>query len=248
MSPHVDLAGPADAPALVLLHGASANRKMWYSQVEALADEFRVIVPDMPGHGDHPIRRFRFDEAVADVQRIIDEEAGGTAMVLGLSGGGYVGLGVAHHSPERVRALVLSGATAEYLGWGGFSTRLFGYFVGVISPVMRRMSEKGIRKGARPETAEAMIDVGVSMRAASQSLRAIPGRDYHAMLEEYSGPVLILNGERDKANRECEEDAARRWGAELVVLEDCGHACALSQPDAFSEAAGEFLRAHASAR
>jgi pimeloyl-ACP methyl ester carboxylesterase len=246
MTRHIDIAGPTDAPPLVLLHGASANRKMWHSQVEALSDEFRVIAPDLPGHGDHPIRKFRFGEAVADVQRLIDEEAGGSALVLGLSGGGYVAIGVAHDTPSRVNALVLSGSTAEYLGWGGLSTRLFGVAVGTFAPLMSRISEKAIRRGARAETAEAMIDVGISMRAASQSLLSLPGRDYHGMLEDYRGPVLILNGERDKVNRENEQNAARRWGARLAVLEDCGHACALSQPEAFTEAARVFLRSHGS--
>jgi pimeloyl-ACP methyl ester carboxylesterase len=65
------------------------------------------------------------------------------------------------------------------------------------------------------------------------------------MLESYRGPVLILNGERDKVNREREDDAARRWNAELMVIPDSGHSCVLSQPDAFSAAARAFLHTRA---
>lgn len=241
MSSFVDLLGPSDAPPVVLLHGAGANRKMWHFQATALSDRFRVIVPDLPGHGDHPERRFRFEAGVRFVRHLIDDEAGGTADVVGLSGGGYVAIGVAHESPRRVASLVLSGSTAEYLGWGGFSTRLVGVVAGAAGPVMRRLNEKALRSATRPDTAEAMIEVGVSMRAAAQSLRSIPGRDYHAMLEKYPGPVLILNGERDRVNRRSESEAARRWNARLEVLEDCGHACVLSQPQSFTDAVRGFL-------
>ena len=240
MSGWIDLAGPTDAPPIVFLHGAGANRGMWRWQLDALSDAYRVIVPDLPGHGDHPDRNWRFDESVTAVREVLDEHAGGRALVVGLSLGGYIGIGLAAQHPDRVAGLVLSGSTVEYLGWGGLNTRLFGGLVRVIAPLLRRMNEKSMARLDNRKAGEALVEIGMSMKAASQSLMRLPGRDFHAMGEAYPGPTLILNGERDKVNRPAEDAAAARWGAEVVVLEDCGHACGITQPEAFADQVREF--------
>lgn len=55
-----DIAGPADARPIVFLHSVQLTRKMWLPQVEALSSEYRLIAPDLPGHGalaGVPLRR-----------------------------------------------------------------------------------------------------------------------------------------------------------------------------------------------
>jgi pimeloyl-ACP methyl ester carboxylesterase len=239
---HIDVSGREESPAVVLVHGAGANRGMWRPQVRTLAGEFRVIAPDLPGHGDHPERRFRFEPAVTDLQQVLARQVPGRAIVVGISLGGYVAMGAAAADPARIGALVLSGATAEYLGWDGFTTRASGVLTRVLGPVLRRASERSLRVAGNSEAAEAAIGIGLSIRGAAQALMSVPGRDYHALCAGFPGPVLILNGERDGVNRRCEVDAARRWDAELVVLEDCGHACAVTRPDAFAAAVAAFAR------
>ncbi|MDH3247574.1 MAG: alpha/beta hydrolase [Acidimicrobiia bacterium] len=86
-------------------------------------------------------------------------------------------------------------------------------------------------------------DHGLSLRSAMRALRTIPGTDHRAMLAGFEGPVLILNGERDEGNREEEEDAAAvAKDATIVMVEDAGHACSLTQPAAFSAAIDDFCR------
>ncbi len=71
----------------------------------------------------------------------------------------------------------------------------------------------------------------------------MPGFDYRRMLSEFEGPVLILNGERDEGNREEEADAASAaLDATIVMVEDAGHACSLTQPAAFSAAMDHLCR------
>ncbi|MFX8848730.1 alpha/beta fold hydrolase, partial [Acinetobacter baumannii] len=48
---HVALAGPEDAPPLLLLHGWPQNWWLWRAIIPALASRFRVIAPDLRGHG-----------------------------------------------------------------------------------------------------------------------------------------------------------------------------------------------------
>jgi pimeloyl-ACP methyl ester carboxylesterase len=234
----IDFYGPADAPSVVLLHGATMNRKMWAAYESR---RYRAIVPDLPGHGSLRDGRFRLDDSVTAIARLIDEHCSGRAIVGGSSLGGYVGIALAAAQPEKVAGLVLSGATASYLGWGGFETRLFGRLLRLIGGLVQSKNEAALRKRL-PDSADAIIDAGISMRAGSHALMDLPGNDFHAMLAGYSGPVLILNGERDKVNRK-EEDAvvARLADVRAETIEDGGHACVLTQPEAFRWALERFV-------
>jgi pimeloyl-ACP methyl ester carboxylesterase len=109
----VTTAGRADAPPLVLLHGTRRTRAMWRLQLHSLADAFRVIAVDLPGHGALADVHFRLADASDLVAAVIDEIAGGRAIVIGSSMGGYVAMDLAARQPERVAGLVLANATAE---------------------------------------------------------------------------------------------------------------------------------------
>src|SRR3982751_1740557 len=97
-------------PAVVLLHGFPFNRSMWREQREALSASYRVITPDLRGHGlttstDEPAT---MDEMARDVAALMDELDIRRASIGGLSMGGYVTLAFYRRFPLRVRALILA--------------------------------------------------------------------------------------------------------------------------------------------
>lgn len=63
-------AGDADAPVLVLLHGATLDHHAWSAQSDALADRYRTVCPDLRGHGSST-GRFDYAAAVDDVLALL---------------------------------------------------------------------------------------------------------------------------------------------------------------------------------
>ncbi|WP_324603760.1 alpha/beta fold hydrolase [Streptomyces sp. NRRL S-244] len=102
-----DVAGPADGPALVLLHSSVCDRRMWEPQWRPLAEAgFRVVRADFRTCGDSPaaIAPYRDGDDVLD---LLDSLGIERAAFAGSSYGGRVALGIASRHPERVAALAL---------------------------------------------------------------------------------------------------------------------------------------------
>ncbi len=94
--PFYDVAGPAHAYPIVLVHGAAWTRNMWVQQTEALSDEFRVIAVDLPGHGMLREQPFQLATACQSVMESLKQETSDRALIVGLSLGGYVAMACAH--------------------------------------------------------------------------------------------------------------------------------------------------------
>src|ERR1035437_5016977 len=71
-----EVSGPEDAPTLVFLHGTRVTRTMWRPQVAALADRYRVVTVDLPGHGVLADMPFRMAGAVAIARSAIERHRG----------------------------------------------------------------------------------------------------------------------------------------------------------------------------
>jgi len=103
-----------DAPTIVLLHGAMANARRFYSWVPALARHYKVVRMDLRGHGDSQVpsdqQTLSLDVLVDDVIRLLDHLGVQNAHIVGNSAGGYVGQHLAMRAPERVLTLALFGS------------------------------------------------------------------------------------------------------------------------------------------
>jgi pimeloyl-ACP methyl ester carboxylesterase len=102
--------GPGNAPVLLLLHGSNASLLTWELWSQALADQFRVISVDLPGHGltgAVPNRDYseegmvRFVDAFANKLRLAKFALGGNSM------GGAVAARYAEEHPDRLTTLIL---------------------------------------------------------------------------------------------------------------------------------------------
>lgn len=236
------VAGPAQAPAIVFLHGTRLTGSMWAAQQTALAREFRTIALDLPAHGAHAGEPFTLDGAADAVSAAIREHGGGRAVVVGLSLGGYVAMALAAREPERVRGLVLAGATAEPVG-----IRMLPYLAlaaamdGIDDARLDRLNAWLFRRRYPPALAEPIVAGGFWYRGGSSALRALVGERFVPRLAAYPGPTLILNGERDIPFRLFAPTfAAAARDVRRVRLVGATHLANLDRPAAFSEAVRRF--------
>ena len=100
-----------EGPVILLSHGYSATSQMWRGQIEALTKHHKLVTWDMRGHGqsDYPDDPAAYSEpaTVADMAAVLDAVGAETAIVGGLSLGGYMSLAFNRVHPERVRALLI---------------------------------------------------------------------------------------------------------------------------------------------
>ncbi|HKR36174.1 MAG TPA: alpha/beta hydrolase [Steroidobacteraceae bacterium] len=118
-------AGPADAPAIVLLHGFPTSSNMFRNLIPALADRYHVIAPDYPGFGQSEMpERTKFQYSFAHFADITDTLLTRLAVpryaLYVMDYGAPVGYRLALKHPERVTALVIQNGNAYEEGLGDF--------------------------------------------------------------------------------------------------------------------------------
>jgi pimeloyl-ACP methyl ester carboxylesterase len=101
-------------PAVVLLHGLGGDLRMWNAVIPGLSGSFRVVAPDLRGHGQTPNppgSTESMDELENDVLAFLDRLGERSVHWVGFSAGAFLALRLALDHPERSRSLTLvSGA------------------------------------------------------------------------------------------------------------------------------------------
>lgn len=242
-----DVAGPQDAPALVLVHGSVVTRKMWLPQLRGLSDAFKVIAPDLPGHGAQAHLPWSFGAAVDILAQVIRQQAGGKALVAGLSLGGYAAIELAAKYPELVSGLALSGCSLNFTG-------ALGVYLKAVSGLAKRgwlkqsraQAEAKTRRMFSPEQADVEAEVlkaGVYPDVLGPSFGEMAGRDFTLPLAQYGGPGVIVNGENDKSTRKGEgRFAAALRPGRVQPIPGAGHACSLDNSTAYNQAVRDFAK------
>jgi pimeloyl-ACP methyl ester carboxylesterase len=155
---HVIQSGPPDAPPVLLLHGINTSAMSWRLQIEGLANNFRVIAPDIVGFtGRSGSTRLPYHDAsyarwAVDVLDALDIPA---AHVVGGSAGGHFALKLAAWSPERVLRLAL-------LNPCGLAGYRFPYGVTRVHGVPALLNWLNYRVLASPRLARILVHKGVA--------------------------------------------------------------------------------------
>lgn len=246
----VTVSGDPNGRPVVFVHGVTLTGSMWLPQVNRLPDELRLVSFDLPGHGARADETFQFERAVDLLDRVVETEADGEAVVVGLSLGGYLATSYASRYPDKVDALIISGSSANPTGLLGVVTR-------VVSAVSRAAAESGLVRRAyaglwkrlirrfdlSPEEKRAIIDDGFYFERFGEAGRDLAGRDFRAEFGAYPGPALVLNGEMDLLSRRGEDDhAAAAPDARVEVVDDAGHSANLHRPAAYTRSVEQFYR------
>jgi pimeloyl-ACP methyl ester carboxylesterase len=240
-----------EGPPVVLLHEPGSFAAQWLGVLPEIARSYRVIAPDLPGHGATELGNAELDadRVLAWLGELIERTCESPPALLGHLGSGAIAarLALAQASPLRSLVLVDSFGLGRFRPAPRFALALFRYVARPTRRTYARLMNQctvdfaGVRAGLgerwdafesytleRARSAEGKAALRVMMRELA--VPAIPP----AQLEQIAVPVTLIWGRHDPVNRLAVADAAsKRYGWPLEVIDDAGDDPPLEQPQAF---------------
>jgi len=247
-------------PPVVLLHGLACGKRMWFHQIRALRERFRVIAYDQRGHGhtDAPTNATDYSAAhlARDLVGVLDALKIERAAIVGFSLGGGPALALAAGKPERVSRLVLAdvGAGAddpvkiETLARQWVTLIDQGKIDDLVCEMLRsELFKFYARRNTRRRDHMAALFRATPPMGLRFTLSEVLGKRKSlfrsvSVLRSVQAPTLVIVGQQDyvcsKASRLMAQTIP---SASLKVINGSGHMSTLEQPSAFSAALMEFL-------
>lgn len=238
-------------PSVLVLHGFSADRRMWRALMGSWRPMFRLVLVDLKSHGQS-IAASADDDVVRDMLAILDEQRIERTVIIGHSMGAAIAVDLTARAPERVSALVM------------LSPSVSG-FVASTPPDLREVASRvraGDHAGATtawlatplmrvrlPATAtesfRAMIHDNARVWQSSGARSATAAESVDARIAALRVPLLVGIGADDASGvRELAAAILRAHpSATFHIVPSAGHWFPLEAPDATSRIVTDFLRA-----
>lgn len=240
---------------LLFLHGVGNQAGNWFEVAPAFVERYRVVVPDLPGHGESAPATgdLAMATVVAGAERLLLEVTTGSparpAIVVGNSMGAWIATLLALRHPERVERIVLVNGGPLPGEPGGPS----------LLPQDRAQAAQLmalLRDPAAPPLPDWLLDDLVRRAPTgptARMMRDIPGLVAHMLigrLGEVKTPADLLWGASDRLMKPSYAELllAQLPAARLTLLEHCGHIPPLECAPAFVAALEKLLAAPAPAR
>ncbi len=253
---HVQTAGPEDAPALLLLHGTGAATHSWRGLLPLLATRWRVVAPDLPGHGftDMPTEALTLPSVAARTAALLTALELLPVGVVGHSAGAAIALRMALDGalPEGCRIVAINGALSPFAGMAaplfqGLARLLFA------NPAAAWMFAAQARDPMRIRrliagTGSTLDDAGIELYArllrnpghVAGALGMMAAWDLETLRRAWPSlrsPLTLVVGTGDLAVPPATADAvaASVTGVSIVRLEGLGHLAHEEAPERVAE-------------
>jgi 3-oxoadipate enol-lactonase len=233
------LTGASDAPVLVLGNSLGTTSELWRPQEEALAEHYRLLRFDHPGHGGSPARPGPYTIAGLgrDVLRLLDEFGIPAASYCGVSLGGMIGMWLAANAPERIAGLGLC-CTSAYLppasGWLDRAALVRAGGTAAVSDLSMGRWFTDAFRSREPGTVARFRTALEEVAAAGYAgcCEAIAEMDLRPSLGQVRAPTLVIAGAEDPVTPPWHGAviAAAIPGARLRVIRGASHLANVSQP------------------
>jgi pimeloyl-ACP methyl ester carboxylesterase len=239
---------------VVLLHPFPSHHEFWYPAASAFDSTYRLILPDLRGHGESEIGEgpALMQKHAADIVRVLDDAGVGKAVFVGCSIGGYILFEFWRRFRSRVTALALCDTRPQADNAEARSNRLKAAAT-VLEQGTEQFLDSMIPKfmgrttiGTRPDLVEG---ARVMMRQMSpedislvqQGMAARP--DSVADLKTIDVPTMIVIGEEDTFSTVADGELMRQniAGSQLKVIPKAGHYAPWEQPEAVGAILRRFL-------
>jgi pimeloyl-ACP methyl ester carboxylesterase len=240
---------------VLFVHGYPLNRRMWSPQVSGLSSQFRILAPDLRGHGDSSATpdSYSMDLFATDLVNFLNGlEIHEPVILCGLSMGGYISLAFSRLFPERLAGLVLAATRAAPDSPEAKINRLRaselvqkeGLRAIVTGMISRLFAPQTLAD--RPELVQEVKEIMLqtSIQGVVGDLAGMLDRpDSTPFLPDIHTPTLVIHGVDDQIVplAEAVTMAETIPGARMVILKEAGHLLNMEQAEAFNSALYDFL-------
>jgi pimeloyl-ACP methyl ester carboxylesterase len=255
-----------DGEALLLIHGMAGSSATWRGVIPQLSKNFRVIAPDLIGHGesDKPRGDYSLGAFAVFLRDLLDELGISRATIIGQSLGGGIAMQFAYQHRDRCERVVLigSGGLGPDLSW---TLRLLSapgaeLLLPVLAPrpvldagnkIKSMLSSAGLQspRGAELWSAYTSLSDRDSRNAFLRTLRSVVdyrGQAVSALNKLHltaQMPVMFIWGDKDKIIPVSHGYAAHEAlpGSRLEILPGLGHFPHVEDPTAVVDILEDFI-------
>lgn len=244
--------GPEDGKPLFLCHGLAASGRQFIDDAVFFGDKgFRVIVPDLRGHGNSTCPTARTDEDFCiaqlanDLIDILDAEGVETTDWVGNSLGGILALSLMKTDRVRLGKFICFGTS--------FSLKVPEMFVSSIQLVYNVLGGDLMAFAGAPMTTwqpeaqaliKAMLEV-MDIDAVTRTARSVRDYDLTDNALAFDGPMLMIKGENDGpvnfALRSSLKAMKGKENFQVIEMAGAGHVANLDQPQKVRTAILDFV-------
>ena len=237
---------------VLLIHGLGSCGPDWEPQIAALRQDYRVITPDLRGHGhsSKPRLGYSMELFARDMVALLDALQTGPAHIVGISLGGMIAFQMAVDAPQLVKSMTIVNSGPEVPA-ETFKQRIPLYIrLVLIHTIGLRRMAKMIAKRLFPEPGQEGLQTqfierlsGNEKRCYVASLRAIfAGWGVAYRLGEIGCPVLFISADQDYVPVAFKQGYVDRLpNARMVVVPNSRHALPMEKPHEFNQALVGFL-------
>lgn len=247
--------GDRESPAVILLHGFSSDLRMWAPTVEAFARDYRVIAPDLRGHGRTSVPpgldSYTMEAYVDDLRCLLDALEVEICALIGCSFGGMIAVQAAVSFAGRFAGVVLSDASAAYEN-PAYDERYRERERGIAEQeaLIARFGSAGAGRRAAADVSDPFLAEGIRARyeriqadgflGAARVRRERP--DLLGVIGEHlTSPVLVCTGDEDPVHCASLLMAAQLPSARVVTFRNTGHGIPARAPELFAETVLRFF-------
>lgn len=245
---HVLVEGPPGAPPLVLLHSLGTAAHVWDEQAAELSRSFRVIRPDLRGHGLTTCTPgpYSMELFADDLAALLDALGVNQAHIGGISIGGIIAQAFAAAYPERAASLLLvdtAMAIPPAQSWTERAAKVRAEGIASIADaVIARWVTPAFINTAPTEGLRAML-LRTPAEGYAASAQAIAAADLSASTGRLKLPTLIIVGDQDQSTPVASAQALNQaiTGSSLVIIENAAHIPLVEKPKEITSAMLDFL-------
>lgn len=244
--------GPEGAPCIIFSNSLMTNLTMWDDQAAALKDSYRVLRYDQRGHGgtDAPAGKYSFATLTDDVVALMDALSIKRAHFCGLSMGGMTAMFLAQRYADRFDRIIGCdfGPASTPQSAAQWKERIdLGAEKG-----MEALVEVTVGRWYPPEFVATKAPVLDKVRDMIRTTPydgfagcayALSDFDLKPGLAGIKNPVLVICGTKDATYPGAKAASAAVPGAKMVDIEGAGHISNTEQPETFTRAIRDFLKA-----
>jgi 3-oxoadipate enol-lactonase len=244
-----DIAGPSDRPPLLMCHALSTSAEVWAPQVPSLTRHYRVIRPDMRGHGrsEAPAGEYTIEQLGADAIAVLDAEGVERAHVCGLSIGGLVVMWLAIHAAGRVNRLVPVSTAPRITQPDLWTERIRQVRNGELETIADRAMERWFTTDYRERHPEVVSRHHAMVTSCAPDgyvgcCAVLRDTDLAEDLRRVEAATLVICGSSDPVTTPSDAEAIRSRipGSQMLTL-DAAHLPNVERAEEFSSALMEFL-------